>query len=255
MIHKYLFAKSRAITFTKPHIYTMADTALISALSAVGGALIGATAAVTGPLLLQRRNQKQQEKQAARETKDGAISRIVNMRTSIRMWAEVLEDAHHDLEHGNTPDRTRFEEAAWSARRDASEAIDSALHDGLWIAGVAGLSYEDMDLTPDRPQPGYGYWWPGTGWGATNDEHIPIIGALAHTTRLIRDCIHSGGITDDETRENLNEAFSRVASARTRLNANLISRIESIENSTPLVHLTHVSSPDYGYPRPPGPNY
>jgi hypothetical protein len=233
------------------HIYAMADTSVISVLSGLGGALIGATAAVTGPLLLHRRTRKQQEKQATQEARANDISRVVHIRTSTRTWTELLQDAHHELLNGNTPDITRFDEATYSARNDVSSAIDSALHLGLWIPGGGSLTHEDAEPGSDHPRPSYGYGYGGhTRWGTgASDESVPIIAALAHTTRLLRNCIKSGAPLSDTDREVLDDAFSRIASARTKLTGNLLTEIEAILNS----RTTGPANPYLLAPTPPWP--
>ncbi|MEV0443748.1 hypothetical protein AB0I84_22665 [Streptomyces spectabilis] len=248
----------------------MADAALLGSLAAVGGAIIGGTAAIVGPLLLHRRSNETQETERSRAIKEAEIERIVRLRTSTREWHELLIDAFDKLKMGVVPEADGFEAGVAAARREVSEAVDAVLHDGLWVFGGGRLLDPDTDDAPEegngrgiqpypppitQPPPipssraiGYGYperhppstyTYSASPYGGTADhrngsDHLdqgPVVVSLNRATRAIRRCIISGEAPESLTLVELQESLDMVSAARGRLVTHLFNRIESITGS------------------------
>ncbi|MFE6904012.1 hypothetical protein ACFVFJ_45655 [Streptomyces sp. NPDC057717] len=226
----------------------MADSAAIYGLvGAVGGALIGAGGAVYGPLLLHRRtSQHQQEQSRAQETmrrsedqavrKDAEVARIINVRATLGGWIGLLQAAFEDLEAGCSVDIDHFDEAIANAREEAGKAIDQALVDGMWISGLAQptvwhdapnrfeeqrLSYQEQTEREEQSDGEY-RWSPGGG------QWPRIIEAFDLGTRVLRRGLTQGSLDDEDLREEVESAMSRVFDARLRLSNHLLVRLEQI---------------------------
>ncbi|MGV9565030.1 hypothetical protein [Streptomyces sp. NPDC003480] len=186
----------------------MADSsAVYGAVGAIGGALIGAGAAVFGPLLVQRGSSRQQKEAEVRNRASEEIERIIQIRSTGRAWQDTLERTVQDLEAGRRVDVDRFDEAINALEREAASAAYAAAADGVWV----GLGPAEGDYSPGL-----------------------VLELLAAGTGQVRATIlrlQSGEVGPDERREVCAELANAVASARAaraRLNARLVERIERI---------------------------
>ncbi|MFF5537217.1 hypothetical protein ACFY71_32930 [Streptomyces cinerochromogenes] len=185
--------------------------AVYGAVGAVGGALIGAGAAVLGPLLVQRGSSREQKEAEARRRAGEQVERIVQIRSTGRAWQDTLERTVQDLEAGRPVDIDRFDETIGGLEREAAAAAYAAAVDGMWV----GLGPAEEDYSPGL-----------------------VLELLSAGTGQVRAAIlrlQSGDIGDDERREvcaGLADAVASARSARARLNARLVGRVEHILGQT-----------------------
>ncbi|MEW1780122.1 hypothetical protein [Streptomyces sp. NPDC086777] len=186
----------------------MADAnAIYGAVGAVGGALIGAAAAVIAPVLVQRGSSRNEMKAEARRRVGEEVERIIEIRTTGRAWQDTLERAVQDLTADRHVDIDRFDESITALEREAAAAAYAVAVDGVWV----GLG------------PASGDYSPGV-----------VLELLAAGTGQVRAEIlrlQNAQVTAEERREACAELAQAVASAKTaraQLNARLVERIESI---------------------------
>ncbi|MET9451821.1 hypothetical protein [Streptomyces cinerochromogenes] len=185
--------------------------AVYGAVGAVGGALIGAGAAVWGPLLVQRGSSREQKEAEARRRAGEEVERIVQIRSTGRAWQDTLERTVQDLEAGRPVDIDRFDETIGGLEREAAAAAYAAAVDGMWV----GLGPAEGDYSPGL-----------------------VLELLAAGTGQVRAAIlrlQSGDIGDDERREACAgpaDAVASARSARAQLNARLAERVERILGET-----------------------
>ncbi|MFI2350852.1 hypothetical protein ACH492_28255 [Streptomyces sp. NPDC019443] len=86
------------------------SSAIVSLASGLGGAVIGAAAAIYVPAR-QRRHQSREEERAHSESLGHAeISKLTHLRSTGRAWFEVLLRAHQNLRAGVDVDLNRFDD-------------------------------------------------------------------------------------------------------------------------------------------------
>ncbi|MGP8296481.1 hypothetical protein ACTPOK_00590 [Streptomyces inhibens] len=176
-------------------------------MGAIGGALIGAAAAVFGPLLVQRGSSRQEKESETRRRAGEEVERIIQIRTTGRAWRDTLERAVQDLAAGRPVDIDRFDETITALEREAAAAAYAVAVDGVWVGlGPASQGYS----------PGAVLELLAAGTG-----HV-----LAEVMRL-----QNAEVSADARREACAELANAVASAkaaRAQLNARSVERIESI---------------------------
>ncbi|GAA2239186.1 hypothetical protein [Streptomyces indiaensis] len=95
---------------------------VVPLVTGLGGAVIGAAAAVWVPML-QRRHQSRDEERAFHERLlREEISRLTRLRTTGRAWFDVLLRAHQSLEAGRDVDLDRFDDELMSTSTGAASA-------------------------------------------------------------------------------------------------------------------------------------
>ncbi|MFI0712307.1 hypothetical protein ACH4SK_16980 [Streptomyces inhibens] len=186
----------------------MADASTVyGAVGAIEGALIGAAAAVFGPLLVQRDSSRQEKESETRRRAGEELERIIQIRSTGRAWQDTLEHAVQDLTAGRPVDIDRFDETITALEREAAAAAYAVTVDSVWVGlGPASRGYS-----------------PGA-----------VLELLAAGTEQVRAEVlrlQNAEVSADARREAGAEPANAVASAkaaRAQLNARLVERIESI---------------------------
>ncbi|WP_344407143.1 hypothetical protein [Streptomyces longisporus] len=109
----------------------MADSAALYGLvGALGGALLGAGAAITAPLL-----QHKDEKRTRRLARDTAeLDRLIALRSTTRAALTLRSEAVRTMENGQPLNVEELLTALDSTWTDATRAADAAAADGLYFA-------------------------------------------------------------------------------------------------------------------------
>ncbi|WP_413809697.1 hypothetical protein [Streptomyces sp. OE57] len=128
----------------------MADTAAFYGLvGALGGALLGAGAAVTAPLL-QNRNATRDRNRAEAEDE---INRLIRVRSSARAVVKLQREAVAALADDHRVEVSEFTSAMSSALDDLQDAADSVLLDGWLIPISDGSLMGRRFRRPRVPEP------------------------------------------------------------------------------------------------------
>ncbi|MER8161554.1 hypothetical protein [Streptomyces sp. NPDC094472] len=127
-----------------------------------------------------RAEAEEARKEVAKQEK---ISRLVEIRTALREWQEVLDRAVQRMWSGASFDLETFDDAENSASRKASRAIDAVMHDEWFI-----------------PQSKYDR--PGPGGRHETSVNAQVTTALRAYRDLIRENLLSGSrVSPDRLRE------------------------------------------------------
>ncbi|CCB71111.1 hypothetical protein [Streptantibioticus cattleyicolor] len=204
----------------------MADTAAIYGLvGAIGGALLGAGAAVAVPVL--------QNRSAARARRwtlaEAEITRLVKIRSGVRAVLQLQAEAVDALAAGREVAADGFAAAMSTAFSDLRKAADDALIDGLVIPQSGG-----GDL------PAYG-WSPPSGGGRIgtrgrlHQETItsPIVVTMQRLNDDIRSALDSAseGVSA-ATVDSLRGQVEEVERLRAELISLLLDRVETARGRT-----------------------
>lgn len=126
----------------------MADTAAFyGLLGALGGALLGAGAAITAPLL-QNRNATRNRNRAEAEDE---INRLIRVRSSTRAVVKLQREAVAALTDGHRIEVSEFTSAMSSALDDLQDAADGVLLDG-WLIPISEGSVVTLGRRFRRPR-------------------------------------------------------------------------------------------------------
>lgn len=99
------------------------DAAVIGAVSAFGGAVVGALGSYLGPALVQRRQQQRDDETSAQERTSQLLKLAADARLASALWLRHLEQVADDLGDGGRWDLNRYDTI--SAERE--EALRLAL--------------------------------------------------------------------------------------------------------------------------------
>ncbi|MEU7363461.1 MULTISPECIES: hypothetical protein [Streptomyces] len=94
------------------------DAAVTGALSAFGGAVIGALGSYLGPALLQRRQQQRDDETSAQERTAQLLKLAADARLASALWLRHLERVADDLSDGGRWSLSRYDEI--SAEREGA---------------------------------------------------------------------------------------------------------------------------------------
>ncbi|MGW7452439.1 hypothetical protein [Streptomyces sp. NPDC054787] len=193
----------------------MADAAaLYGLIGAVGGAVLGAGAAVTSSVL-QTRTAERVRRRARAESE---VGRLLALRKSTRVAVELLSDTVEALMAGRPPTDEEFR-SAWQVAFDAlRDAAENTAIDGLPFALSRSSGHE------------MGRRSPGGAQAAPNGLQlvlVPCIQSVASgITRALRD--HRAGMPVERAGNGLRESVALVDDMRGQLLAALLDRMESL---------------------------
>lgn len=196
----------------------MADSAAIYGLvGAVGGALLGAAAAVSAPML-QNRGAARARRSAQAEAE---VNRLIKIRSSTRAVLRLHAETVDYLASGRGVVRDNVVSAMSRALAELQEAADDALMDGLILpqsSSSAGSPY---------PRPGRAAYDRPGGGGFTS----PLVVTLHRLDQDIRAALDTGpeGVSS-ETTTSLLEQVAEAERLRGLLISQLLDRIETARN-------------------------
>ncbi len=107
----------------------------------VGGTLLGSLASYFGPLQLQRRKERADQRQASDAFAAEAVSKLAEIRVTTAMWLETLRTTVQDLEVGQFIDLEKFTEKA-------------AAHNLLTRTATSGITNQQVYLQSRQPSRG-----------------------------------------------------------------------------------------------------
>ncbi|MFI5966956.1 hypothetical protein ACIA8J_32965 [Streptomyces asoensis] len=185
-------------------------------IGALGGAFIGALAAIVGPMLVHRRGSQQQQSQDTRSDNREEIGRIISIRTTTRTWALTLERYALDVRRGNPNDLESFDQAMEVARSAAASALDHALYDGL----------VDWDLFSGEPD---------ARTFLSERGRSRVYGAFVDATAAVRKAIVSAPEAPQSAIQEIDRALAVVERERGKLAEHLLSRVETLAGNRLMV--------------------
>ena len=198
------------------HSGGMTDVAAVYGLiGVVGGAAIGALAAIYGPLRLHRKQTEQKTLDQQAEQAQEDIARLLKMRTTGRAWLDALERTVQELHAQRPVDLGRFDEMIIKLSADATEASHSLAYNSLWLesddTGAHGIPIPPEHLDD----------------ATVARSHL--IGHLRNATRIIRaDILQQSQRQRNSAESKAYYALNDVRAARAQLNAALLEKIEQI---------------------------
>lgn len=200
----------------------MPDTsALISLVSGLGGAAIGAAAAIYAPMRQFRRERKEKEEARLELIARDEIMRLTSLRYAGRAWFDVLLRAKQNLQAGTDVDIDRFDAELKEAGGNAAEV---GYRQPFWpdptVERLAQAIFDELQTLSS----------------AIRDL---ILGQMVSLTPEERLRAISDG-TRPEIASSLDERVERIQELRSMLNAKLLERIEE---------LSRVAVPDQTPPR------
>ncbi|TDU73539.1 hypothetical protein [Streptomyces sp. KS 21] len=220
--------------------------AVYGLLGALGGALITGAGAYWGPVHLQRHTLTAQREQAEASRREAETTRIILMRTTTRVWRDLLERTIQDLELGRQVDIEAFDDATFVARSGAQSALDHALHDGIWIrqSGYGYPSGSPLDGSPQQQ-------------ASRSEEQSHVLQTLERVTALTRAAVIVSEPLGTGGRSVLRSALDGADKARGALSSALLNRLEQVmgvtvlegQPSTPRLISPHASDGNEGGPR------
>ncbi|MFD7921337.1 hypothetical protein ACFV3R_19180 [Streptomyces sp. NPDC059740] len=107
--------------------------AVYGLVGALGGALLTAGVAYWGPLHQQREAARQTAEAQRRTSLEAEVGRLVDIRSTLRTWQRVLDDAFALMVLGAPLDLDEFKAAEAEAKSRALRALDEVMRDGWYI--------------------------------------------------------------------------------------------------------------------------
>ncbi|MGW2050256.1 hypothetical protein ACWCPF_34545 [Streptomyces sp. NPDC001858] len=191
----------------------MADSgAWYGLVGAIGGALIGGGAAIFGPLLLHGRGARDQKQRDGDARRIAELERVVQMRSTMDACVEILMQMVQNLKYRRIPEVNEFDERFYPARREAIDALNAAIHDGLWVTGTGSVGRRGAPRSP----------------GPDDQGTDLFLNALAEAHKEIRKCALLSVQPTAAELDQLEVLVRRVMEARVHLSAQLFARVESI---------------------------
>lgn len=218
----------------------MADqAALYGLVGAIGGATLGAGAAVFGPMLLHRQQASERRLQEARleqreqhqsqleldreerRDREGLAQRLINLRATTRSYQELLLETLLELKSGREVDPGAFDGNLAAAHSALNSAFDEALLDGIWFAHAASASFllargNMLDALGSRGTP------VGDRVDVTDLGHT-----LSHAAFTVSECVKNGVPVSAERNTEAEQALGRVEAARAELAAYIKGRLDA----------------------------
>ncbi|MFE5689152.1 hypothetical protein [Streptomyces sp. NPDC056512] len=192
---------------------------------ALGGSLVTAAVAYWGPLHQQREVAKQAELQRSAELRraeieieaaraqaeearkhlrnQAEIGRLVDVRSTLRAWELVLDDAFLEMRISSTFDVDRFRETEQEAMAKGLRALDEVMHDDWYVV----ISYYG--------DPTYG-------------PHLNLVESLKECGERIKALGLAGRLPSAEEQEELDELRDQIGHARGRMSEIIAERLDSI---------------------------
>lgn len=124
-------------------------TAIIGLAGVLGGATIGALAAIYGPQRLHKRQTDVKAAEAQTLRNEAAVQRLVALRTTGRSWLEALEQVAGDIDAGRAITLDQFDAVVGPLRSESSRTSDDLALIGRALPDVPGWG----DRIPSTPNP------------------------------------------------------------------------------------------------------
>ncbi|QNI06936.1 hypothetical protein GAN17_12010 [Mycobacterium kubicae] len=118
-------------------------TAIIGLAGVLGGATIGALAAIYGPQRLHKRQTDVKAAEAQTLRNEAAVQRLVALRTTGRSWLEALEQVAGDIDAGRAITLDQFDAVVGPLRSESSRTSDD-----LALIGRALHAFDQHDAFP-----------------------------------------------------------------------------------------------------------
>ncbi|GAX58446.1 hypothetical protein [Streptomyces olivochromogenes] len=189
----------------------MTDLAAVYGLiGALGGAILGAGATITAPVLLNRSTKRQQQQSDARAEFD----RLMSLRRTTRQALLLLGDAYEALLRNEPIDPKEFRAAMSSAQREVRDSADNVERDGLRFVHTRGT-----------PETRY-----GEGASPEAQSLRNLAEAMQRMTRSV--CMAAGeqGGPDRETLELIGRQYNAVEQRRRHLLGALLDRMDMLQS-------------------------
>ncbi|MFE2736754.1 hypothetical protein [Streptomyces sp. NPDC057889] len=199
--------------------------AVYGLVGALGGSLVTAAVAYWGPLHQQREVAKQAELQRSAELRraeieieaaraqaeearkhlrnQAEIGRLVDVRSTLRAWELVLDDAFLEMRISSTFDVDRFRETEQEAMAKGLRALDEVMHDDWYVV----ISY-------------YG--------DPTHGPHLNLVEPLKECGERIKALGLAGRLPSAEEQEELDELRDQISHARGQMSEIIAERLDSI---------------------------
>lgn len=110
------------------------NTATLGLVGAVTAALIAALAATLGPLALQRRKERAEDLQRAKDDTTRRVDLINDVAVSCRAWLLYMVRVLQDTEAGRSLTVDAFDEKSAELRTAAEQALAQAVHAGYELS-------------------------------------------------------------------------------------------------------------------------
>jgi hypothetical protein len=195
--------------------------ALYGLVGVVGGAAVGAWAAIYGPLRLHREQAEQKTMDQQAQQEQDQIARLLRVRTTGRAWLDALERTVQELEAHKLVDLDRFDDMISKLSGDATEASHSLAYNSLWV---------ESDTTPPSGIPILPEAFDNAAVDdSTRAARSQLIGRLRDATRIVRTDILQESLPErNSVQSQRYSALNDVRAARAQLNAVLLEQIEQI---------------------------
>ena len=217
----------------------MADqAALYGLVGAIGGAALGAGAAVVGPMLLHRQQASERRRQEARleqrelgqaqlesereerRSREGLAQRLINLRATTRSYQELLQETLLTLQSGREVDLGAFEVDLAATHSALNSAFDEALLDGIWFAHAASARFllargSMLDAL-------------GRGTPVSDRVDVTTLGhTSSHAAYIVAECVKSGVPLGAERSAEAERELVQVKAARGELAAYIKGRLDA----------------------------
>ncbi|MFF1418381.1 hypothetical protein [Streptomyces sp. NPDC058280] len=201
----------------------MADNAaLFGLIGAVGGAALGAGAAVIGPMLLHRQQARLHRDEVGRteerEDREALTRRLINVRASTRNYPGFLARSYREISGGNRVSPEVFESDFEAIHSELNSAFDEALLDGIWFAHARAANFL-IERSPLLTALGHNV--PGRVDATTLGHH------LIAASDLVRACIEHGPPIPEGMRRETEAAPVELEVARDELVAYIKGRLNA----------------------------
>lgn len=237
----------------------MPDPSIFTIIGTLGGAALGATAALTAPLLLHRRQARERLEQEARLTqreqeqaqreeewrrrelqleidrdndrnREAMTRRLIKMRATTREFQEFLTKTFITIADGGAIGLDEFESGLDGVHAALNSAFDEALLDGLWFAHAREAVFLTHPIPGTTPLHGVlaAMSSKDTGVNATD-----LVGKLMEASSLVRQCAKEGPPIPDELRTETERALFGSITAREALVAYIQERLDTHGPETP----------------------
>ena len=217
----------------------MADqAALYGLVGAIGGAALGAGAAVLGPMLLHRQQASERRRQEARleereqgqaqlesereerRNREGPAQRLISLRATTRSYQELLQETVLALQSGREVDLGVFESDLAAAHSALNSAFDQALLDGIWFAHAKSARFLLAR----------GSMLDALGRGTPVSDRVDVT-TLGHTLSdaafIVAECVRNGVPLAAERSAEAERELVRVGVARAELAAYIKGRLDA----------------------------